>query len=232
MTNLDKAIIAYYKSGGDTFEVYLDPDLTYQYLDGRKKDLKNILVVDEVYEDAKKAEKQKNSKIEKVFGTTDLIEVLKIIIEKGTIPLTTEERRRRIEEKKKQIISTLLRETIDPRTNAPHTQMRIENALEEAKVHLDPFKDVKEQLQDIIKKLRPILPLKFEKIKIAIRIPAEYSHKCYGTLKNYGIQQEEWRNDGSLIVAIEIPAGIQGEVYDRLNKLTAGNVETKILKNK
>lgn len=229
MSTLDKAIIASYKVEGQLFEIYVDPELAYQYLDGKKKDLRNILVVEEIYSDAKKAEKQKVPAILKAFGTTDMEKVLETILRKGSVPLTTEERKRRLGERTKQIITTIMRETIDPRTNAPHTEYRITTALEEAKVHIDPMKSAAEQLPDILKALRPVIPLKFEKRKIAIKVPSQYSHKCYGALKGYGIQKEEWAKDGSLIVVIEIPAGMQGEVFDQLNKLTAGSVETKIL---
>ena len=42
--------------------------------------------------------------------------------------------------------------------------------------------------------------------------------------------QEEWQKDGSWIGLVEIPAGIQGEFFDMLNKKTHGNVQTKILR--
>lgn len=229
MGSLDKAIIASYEKGGKRFELYVDPDAAYAYVEGVKKDLKNILVAEEVYENAKKGERQKAESIKKVFGTNDIFKILEFILKNGEVQLTTEKRRKKVEEKRKQIVAILLRESIDPRTKAPHTQIRIENALEQARVHIDPFKDVRDQLPEIIKDLRPILPLKFEKLRIAVKVPPAYSHKSYGVLKNYGIRKEEWTNDGSLIVVIEIFAGMQGEVYDRLNKLTNGSVETKIL---
>ncbi|MBN2477694.1 ribosome assembly factor SBDS [Candidatus Micrarchaeota archaeon] len=229
MVSLDKAIIASYKHGNDVFQVYVDPNLAHQYIEGKKKDLKNILVTEEIYSDIKKGERQKSSVVEKVFKTTDIMEILKVILEKGEVQLTTEQRKKKIEEKMKQLKSIILKETIDPRTKAPHTPTRIDNAFEEARITVDPFKDPREQLNDVIKKLRPILPLKFEKLKVAVKIPAEHAHKCYSTLKNYGIQQEQWTSDGSLIAVIEFPAGIQGEVYDKLNKMTAGTVETKVL---
>ncbi|MGC9005928.1 MAG: ribosome assembly factor SBDS, partial [Candidatus Micrarchaeia archaeon] len=46
MVSLDKAIIATYEKEGEKFEVFLDPDKTYEYLDGRKTDLSGLLVVD------------------------------------------------------------------------------------------------------------------------------------------------------------------------------------------
>jgi ribosome maturation protein SDO1 len=229
MATLDKAIIASYTREGHRFELYVDPEATYAYLEGRKPDLKNILVVEEIYSDAKKGERAKTSDVQRVFGTLDIHKILEFILKNGEVQLTTEQRRKKMEEKYKQIVAILMREAIDPRTNAPHTQHRIETALEQAKVHIDPFKDAREQLDEIVKKLRPILPLKFEKVKIAVKVPAAYAHRCYGMLKNYGITKEEWTTNGDLIVVVEIFAGLQGEFFDKLNKLTAGSAETKIL---
>jgi ribosome maturation protein SDO1 len=232
MVSLDKAIIASYDFEGKHFELYVDPDAAYAYLDGSKKDLKNVLVAEEVYEDAKKGDRAKSSDVQKVFETTDIMEILRIIFEKGEVQLTTEQRKKKLEAKRKQIFAILLRESIDPRINAPHTPTRMENAFEEAKIHIDPFKEAREQLPEIIKKLRPILPLKFEKMKIAVKVPAAYAHKAYGTLKNWGMKQEEWTKGGDFICVVEIFGGEQGEFYDKLNKMTGGAVETRVVGEK
>jgi ribosome maturation protein SDO1 len=94
---------------------------------------------------------------------------------------------------------------------------------------VDPFIDPREQLTAIVKELRPILPMKFEKLRIAVKVPAMFANKCYGTLKAYGIQKEEWSKSGDLIVVVEIFGGLAGEFYDKLNKQSAGQVETKQL---
>ncbi|MDD5340164.1 MAG: ribosome assembly factor SBDS [Candidatus ainarchaeum sp.] len=229
MATLDNAIIASYEKGGKKFEIYVDPDAAYAWLDKRKTDFKNMLVAEEIYSDARKAEKAKPPDVLAVFGTNDIMAVLEFIMKNGEVQLTTEQKRKKAEEKRKQIVAILLREAIDPRTKAPHTQIRLENAMEQARIHVDPFKDAREQLDDVVKELRPILPMKFEKLKIAVKIPAAFAHKCYGTLKNYGMQREEWTKAGDLIAVVEIFGGMQGEFYDKLNKLTGGQVETKQL---
>jgi len=229
MTSLDKAILATYDKAGKHFEIYVDPEAAYAYIEKRKPDLKNILVSDEVYEDARKGEKAKPSEIQKAFGSTDIIVILEFILKHGEVQLTTEQKRKKVEEKRKQIIAILLREAIDPRTNTPHTQMRLENAIEQTKFHVDPFKDPREQIDGLVKELRPILPLKFDKVRIAVKIPAQFANKCYGTLKGYGIQREEWASNGDLMAVVEIFGGLQGEFYDKLNKMTGGNIETKVL---
>ena len=229
MVSLDKAIIASYEEGGKRFELYVDPDAAYSYLEGSKKDLKNILVSEEVYEDARKGEKAKAGDVEKVFKTSDIFQILEVIMKKGEVQLTTDQKRKRLDEKRKQVMTILLRESMDPRTNAPHTPTRMESAFEEARITIDPFQDVREQLPEIIKKLRPIIPLKFEKVRVAIKVPAAFAHKAYGTLKSWGMKQEEWAKNGDFICVVEIFGGEQGDFYDRINKLTGGQVETKIL---
>ena len=46
----------------------------------------------------------------------------------------------------KKLINAISRESINPQTNAPNPPARIEAAMEEAKIHIDPFKPVNEQI--------------------------------------------------------------------------------------
>ena len=80
-------------------------------------------------------------------------------------------------------------------------------------------------------KIKVVLPIKFETKEIEIMIPHQYASKMYGTVSSYGkILKDTWTNEGSWIVNIEIPAGMQTEFYDKLNSLTHGEVEIKIIK--
>ncbi|RLF46948.1 MAG: ribosome assembly factor SBDS, partial [Thermoplasmata archaeon] len=103
--------------------------------------------------------------------------------------------------------------------------------LEEAKVAIDPFKPADAQINDVLEALRPIIPIRFEKVKIAVRLSGEDYGKLYGAMISYGkILQDEWQANGSWIGVLEIPAGLQSEFIDVLNKKTKGAVEVKILK--
>ena len=82
---------------------------------------------------------------------------------------------------------------------------------------------------EAIESIREIIPISIEKIKVAVKIPSEHSARAYGTLKEHGLQKEEWTSQGDLVCVCEIPAGMKGEFYDRLNKLTGGTVQTKEL---
>ena len=102
--------------------------------------------------------------------------------------------------------------------------------MDEAKVHVDDHKTLEEQFDDIISKLRPIIPLKIEKKKMVVTIPAQYSGKAYSVVKgNSTVLNEEWLNDGSWKVTIEIPAGLQQDFIDRLNSFTHGEISIEII---
>ena len=104
------------------------------------------------------------------------------------------------------------------------------NAIEESNIHIDEFADVQRELPEILKKLRVILPIKFETKTISIRIPAVYAHKTYGVLKGFGQPKgEQWGSDGSLTVALDIPGGLEQDFYDKINGACHGNAECRVI---
>ncbi len=231
MVKLEDAVIARYEHSGHRFEILVDPKIIDDVKSGKVENVIDYMVIDEIFKDAHKGDRASEELIKEVFGTTDVNEVAKEIIKKGQVQLTTEQRRKMLEEKKRRIIAEIARNAINPQTGAPHPPHRIELAMEEAKVHIDPFKSVEEQVPVVLKALRPIIPIRFEKVKIAIKVSGDMYGKIYGELSKSGtILQEEWQKDGSWIGVVEIPAGMQGEFLDMLNKKTHGNVQTKILR--
>jgi ribosome maturation protein SDO1 len=221
--------IARIEKKGERFEIFVDPQLAYEFKMGARKDFANILAAEEVFKDARKGERHTQATLQKAFGTTDVNEIALQIIREGEVPITTEQKRKLAEEKQAKVVALIARTCTDPRTKAPIPPQRILAAMEQKKVHVDPFKQAEEQAPQIVEALREVMPISYERIKIAIKVPGQYAVKAYGLLKEYGIKREEWAQDGSLIAMLEMPAGMQPEFYDRLNKLTAGNVETKVV---
>lgn len=231
MVSLDEAVIARFKKGEDHFEVLVDPYAAADLIDGKDVDILQNLAIDAIFEDSKKGKHASEETLQKVFGTINIEEISKKIILKGDIQLTAEQRNKMQQNKKKRIVETITRNAMDPKTKAPHPKQRIELAMEQARVHIDPFKPVSEQVKTVIEALRPIIPISMEQIRISVKIPAEYIGRAYGTVRNFGsLEREEWQSDGSWIGIIRLAAGMQTEFYDKINDLTKGNVSTKILK--
>jgi ribosome maturation protein SDO1 len=231
MVSLEKAVIARIKRQGENFEALVDPYLARSLKEGDEVNFEDLIAVEEVYKDAKKGERASSEDLRKAFGTDNIEEIVRTIIMEGEVQITAEQRKEMQEQKKKQIIDFISRNTVDPRTGTPHPPSRIERALEEAKVHIDIFKSVEAQVKDIIKALKPVLPIRVEELEIAIKIPAEYTGKAMGAIYSFGnVIQEEWQKDGSWICVMKIPAGMQGDLLDMLGKVTQGEAQTKILR--
>jgi len=146
------------------------------------------------------------------------------------VQLTAQQRKEMQEEKRKKIIATITREAINPQTKLPHPARRIEIAMEEAKIHVDPFKSVDEQVKTVLKAIRTLIPIRFEKVQMAIKIPGDFTGKVYNVIPEFGTtKREEWQQDGSWIAVVEIPGGMQDNFNRKLNELTRGQVETKLL---
>ncbi len=223
-------VIARLEVGGQRFEVLVNPDLAFKAREGKNVNLDELLVGDYVYKDARKGLKASPEAMQKVFGTTDVKKIALEIVRRGEIQLTAEQRRQLIESKKKQIINFIAKNAIDPRTKAPIPPKRIEMAMEQARVGIDPFVSVEKQAVQVIKAISRIIPIKIAKAIIQAKIPPKYSGRAYSQVMKLGeVKKTEWRTDGTLIVELEIPAGMQTEVINKLNNITRGEVEVKII---
>jgi ribosome maturation protein SDO1 len=223
--------IAKIKKGGETFEVVIDKDLALEFKHGKDIDIMEILKADRIFHDAKRGEVASEHKMKEVFGTDDPDEVAKIIIREGEIPLSTEHKHKMREEKLKEIIYMIHVNGVDPKTQLPHPMQRIETALKESKFHADENKPAQSQVEDALKALRVVLPIKFEMKEIQVIVPAEYAPKCYSALHGMGhMIDEKWQNDGSLLAVVEIPGGLEEEFYEKINKIAHGNIEAKVLR--
>jgi len=225
-TLLDEYVIARYKSHGENFEILLEPDAVEKYRGGKDVDLIENMPAEKVFSDAKKGEEASHSLLEMVFDTTDIKELAEMILDKGEVQLTTEQRRKRQEQKKREIIDRIVRDSMNPQTNAPHPPKRIENAIKEANIHIDPFKPVSKQVEEIVDEIKVLLPLSFEKLNFSVKVRGDMYGKIYGVLKNIGrIDEEKWLNDGSWMCKISLPAGAKDEFFEKINEKTKGNAE-------
>ena len=216
---------------GEKFEILVKPDPALEYKLGKRKDISTILVSDEVYTDSNKGTRASTEKLLKSFKTQDVNTILEIILKKGELNLTTDQRRKMVSEKRKQIVEFIAKTFVDPRSHLPHPPLRIEQALEQARVSIDPFKNTEEQCKDVVESLRSIIPLKSENMLLEILVPAQYAGQSYAVLKSTGtLKKEEWQNNGSLKAILEIPAGARASVIDRLGSITKGSATVEMVK--
>lgn len=226
----EKYVIARYEAKGHRFEILVDPDKALELKAGKSISIDEVLVSDFVYKDAKKGLKASPEAMREVFGTDDPRIVAVEIIKHGEIQLTAEQRKKLVEEKKAQIINLIAKNVVDPKTKLPIPVKRIELALEQARVSIDPFKPAEQQFEGIITQISKVIPIKVAKAYVIVRVPPESASKSMRVLQGMGaIKKSKWLSDGSLEVEMEIPAGMQQELIDKVNALTKGTGDVKIV---
>ncbi len=222
-------VIARFERGGHRFEILVDPDKAFKYREGEKVRIEDVLVGDYIYKDARKGDRASPEEVKKVFGTVDINKVAEVIVKDGELHLTTEQRRKLLENKRKLIVNFIARSAVDPRTKLPIPPQRIERALEEARFAVDLYRSVEEQAAKAIKAIARILPVKIARALISVRVPPQYAGRAYSEIKKLGdVRGEKWLNDGSLRVELEIPAGMQAQVIDSINRVTKGTAEVNV----
>jgi ribosome maturation protein SDO1 len=226
----DKYTTARLSKGPDRFEILVKPQPALDYKLGKQIPISQVLMIEEVYSDSSKGTRASEEKLQKHFGTIDATKIAEEIMKTGELQLTTDQRRQLIEDKRRQIISIISRNALDPRSGAPHPPLRIEQALEQIRISIDPYKSAEEQAKQVIEDLRPVLPIKMEQMRIAVKVFPEHAARAYNAFKSFGtVTQEQWQADGALVAVIEMPAGMYGSFTDRVGKMTQGTIQMKVL---
>ena len=230
MVKVEDAVVARLVHGGNHYEVLVDPAAVQAVKDGKEVDLSDKLAQDQIYKDAKKGDKISEEFLQKQFHTTDIYAIAREIILRGEVQVTTEQRRAMVEAKRRQIVDFIARNAINPQTGAPHPPTRISAAMDETRFHVDPFRSVDVQVEEVLAKLRPLLPIRLEQVHMRVRVPAAAYPKVIGELKALGrILSEDWGSDGSWSCTVEIPGGVQTDLQERLKARTKGQAETVAL---
>jgi ribosome maturation protein SDO1 len=220
--------LAKLKKGGEHFEVPVNVEEAIAFKEGKSVDVKDIIDAPNIFSDAQKGELASETHMKTVFGTSDPYEVAKIILKDGEIQLTSEIRDKARQRKFNQLVAQIARDAMDPKTKLPHPPERIRLAMDEAKVRVDEFRTVDQQLEDVINKLRPILPISFEKKMLSFTIPGEFAGKAQNVVRSKGgLKEESWGNEGEWTVLLELSGGMAQEITDQLNSLTHGRVNIK-----
>ena len=226
--DLDAVVIGIRK-GHLRFEIFVDPDLAFKFRRGEDIPLESILKSFDVFEDARRGEHATDILVEDAFGSDDIFQIAPEIIRQGEFKLTHEQRNQLVSEKREAIIKDISKRAMNPQTGHPHPPDRIRQAIEEAKVRIDPFIRIEEQVPQVVKALRVIIPISFDSVKLRITLPAAFAGKGYNMVASSGvIKSDSWAQDGSWTGLVEMPASQRQALYDDLNKYTHGQVRIEV----
>jgi ribosome maturation protein SDO1 len=231
MVDIDKAVISRLKKSGTWFEILVDPVKAMELKKGKQINLDEVLAFPGIYHDVRKGNTIPENELQTNFGTTDIYQIAKKIVAEGELQFTTEQRKKFVDDKTKEIADIISKRGINPQTNTPHPPQRILNAMGSARIQVDPFIDAEMQVTKTVEAIKTLLPIRFQKVTLRIVIPSQLSGKVYSVLKRTaGKFDEQWLNDGSLQITIEIPVGAQEDLFKKVGDITKGNFKSEIVK--
>jgi len=216
------------KKGNKHFEILVDLDEAMKFrTDAPGANLNAAVLTEGIFYNLKSGQQASTDDLEINFGTSDVMEVAKKILKSGEIERTVESMRAAQDKKYKQVVEFFRKNAVSPE-GRPYTADRIMKALSEAQVNIKN-KPIESQVQEILDQLSKVLPVRMERKKVKLTIPAIHTGKAYGTVKEYMIS-EDWKSNGDLEATVEVPAGLIMEFYDKINSATHGSVLSEELK--
>ncbi|MHA1556766.1 MAG: ribosome assembly factor SBDS [Candidatus Heimdallarchaeota archaeon] len=152
---------------------------------------------------------------------------------KDALQLTQAQRKRLLKDKEDEIINFIHIHCVNPQTNKPHPPARIEAAMDEAGVHIDYNIAPEIQAKEVIKQIQTIIPIRLESVVLAVKVTPDFTGPAFGIVSGAGqLIEDQWGDDGVWYAKVEMPSGKQADFLDKLNALTKGKAEVKIVERK
>jgi len=214
--------VARIKRTGKNFEIIVDLDNAIKFKKGLSKSID--AESDRIFTDSKRGLAASNSDLTAAFGTDDINTIVQKIVKDGEVLVTQEHRDEEKDKKIKQVVDYIVTNASD-QTGRPYTPEKIKSALEQAHINIKNV-PVENQIKDIIAELSKVIPIKIEKKKFEIIVPAIYTGQVYGIISPYK-EDEKWLDNGDLKAIVACSSGVILPFFDKLNSATHGSAITK-----
>lgn len=206
------------------FEIDIDPALAIDFRHGKDIDLRDVMKVQRIFSDVSTARFAKNTDLQELFATDDVLEVAKTILLKGRILPVAEEEVRLHNEKRMRIMETIRKCAANAKTGGELGEKELAELMGKVKI------DLHEPDSWIIRKIieGAAIPLKIGMQKVQITLAPQHVGKAKYYITNHAsILNEEKLPDGSWQVTAEVLVGVKEEFFDFLNALTHGKFSSK-----
>lgn len=221
-------IVARIRKGSKHYEILVDENEALKVKkNDPKADITQAVLTEAIFHSVKSGEQAATDELEISFGTSDVLEVAKQIIKLGELERSTESMHAEQDKKYKQVVDFLSKNAVSPE-GRPYTSDRIMKSLAEAHVNVKN-KAIESQIGEIMDQLAKVLPIKIERKKVKLIVPAVHTGKAYGVLKEF-LVSETWLSNGDLEAIIEIPTAMIFDFYDKINSATHGSVLSEEIK--
>ena len=222
--------IVRYKHGKLRYEIVVDPREALKWKQNKRDevDQTELFTTRDIFHNITKGERPTDEDLLNSFGDMTNEEMLFTILEKGELLLTQDQRNELTAKRRKEIVDYIHRHTINPKNQQPHPKLRIENALLQAGISLQEKGKVADIVPEIIQQLQTLLPMRFESIKLEIRMPSQLAGSIFQQFYSYGeLSAEEW-SGAFFSCQLLLPSGLLSDFTEFLNKRTKGKAQITI----
>ena len=214
--------------GGKRFEIACYKNKVVDYRQGLEQDLSEVLQTERVFTNVSKGEFAKAKDMEKVFGTKDEDEILKLILSKGQLQVSDKERSQQQEKASAQIAEWISKNCVQPATDRPYTISQIRHAMQQANVSIHPTKPLKRQYLDCVKLLqtKKVISIQRAKMELLLLVPPEDKDDMENTLKdNNVIFSESEEASPFLKYQILVDPSLYRILNDAMQKMSGAQIE-------
>lgn len=220
--------IVEFKIKGKRYELLTNRDKVTQF---RSKgcEFRDVLAADRIFSDASKGAVVSEDAAKAAFDMSDITEIMKHIVQEGTLKLSASERKAKVEQKKNEVIYYITKNYVDPKSKNPHPRTRIENAFVEMKIRIDPEGPTEQQAEAAVKKMRgPILFGKAAQLTGTIMVKHQYYGKVSHILGAYKFENESWDNPDGVTLSFSLTRFDLDALMSALAKPTGGDYDLKM----
>lgn len=167
---LTNIAICKYSSHGKHFQIACYPSKCLNFREGVESDLGEVLQIEQVFSNVSRGIVSPSADLREAFGTTDIREICKIILHKGTLQQSNLERSHSSSRNLNAVIDLLCTKCVDPATNRPYPPETLRDAVKKLGYVMNSDKKPKVMFLDIVKLLQQRRVLQIERAKMLLKI--------------------------------------------------------------
>mmetsp|Transcript_5090 Transcript_5090/g.9291 ORF Transcript_5090/g.9291 Transcript_5090/m.9291 type:complete len:253 (-) Transcript_5090:66-824(-) len=171
---LTNVVVVRLKKKGYRFEIACYPNKVVSWRNKTETDLDEVLQIEQVFSNVSKGVLAPSKQLQEAFGTEDIPTVVKVILEKGEVQVSSKERQHTHDQIFQEIATIVSEKCVDPSTKRPFTAGMIERAMRDTLHYaVVPNKSSKQQALDVINKLKEHMEIERAQMEVLITLPGK-----------------------------------------------------------
>lgn len=208
---LTNVAVVRYKKGGVRFEIACYKNKVLNWRNGVETDLDEVVQTTSVFSNVSKGVFASQEDLQRVFGTTDQVEIVKIILQKGELQVSDKERELEYATLFKDVVSIVVDKCVNPETQRPYPAGIVERTLKDLHFALDPKKTAKQQAMEAIPLIQKVFPIERAKMRLKLALPKAY-HEPFHELvnaENARLERETEADEGTAFTVLIDPGSFR-----------------------